>query len=123
MQLLKTSFQKYRWLLLLVAGIAGALGGDEAVRALPPGTDTVSAIIAIYALARNEREQVADQVVERLWHKLGQIVTTVETCQRDVTDLRAVATGHATNLDHLQEWTESYSPEFALQPVLRPAAR
>ena len=127
MQTLKTKFKRYRWLLLLIAGVAGVFsgGGDEVRKQLPPGTDLVSAIVTLYALSRNEREQVAKEVVERIWHKLGQIVTTAETCQKDVTDLRAVSTDHAGHLERQQEWLklQSFSPAFAAQPVLRPAAR
>lgn len=124
MKTLTTGFKRHRWLLLLAAGVAGVFYEGEQ----PPGTNLMSAIVTLYALARKERDQVADQVAERIWQKLGQVVTTVETCQKDVTDLRAVCSDHAGHLDHARDWIKTYSPTFAAQPlssqpVLRPAAR
>jgi hypothetical protein len=125
MQKLKTNFKRYRWLLLLIAGVAGVFGtgGEDARRQLPPGTDLISAIVTLYALARKEREHVAEQVVERIWHKLGEVVTTTETNKQDVTDLRTVVAGHAGNIEYVQQWGHNWGPAFEMQPVLRPAAR
>ena len=125
MQILKSKFKRYRWLVLLVAGVVGLFcnGGDEALDELPRGSNLVSAIVALYAMWRNERDQVADQVVERIWHKLGQVVTTVETCQKDVSELRAVSSDHAGHLDRHQDRIKIFWPDFETKPVLRPAAR
>lgn len=123
MQTLKTGFKRYRWLLLLIAGVIGVFsgGGDEVRKQFPPGTELMSTVITLYALARKEGEQIA----ERLLLKMGQVVTTVETCQKDVTDLRTVSTDHAVHIDRFQEFAkqQNFSPPFAVQPVLRPAVR
>lgn len=86
---------------------------------MPPGTDLVGALIALFGLG----QQISGTVSDRIFERIGVIAQDVAEVKAEVkkghTDLVKVAEDHADHLDAHQKWLKvgGYAPSKILRPA------
>lgn len=83
---------------------------------MPPGTDLVGALIALFGLGKQIEGGVADRIQERI----GVLAARQAEHGKRIEDLREIADDHATHLERFQPYLKTLGCPAA--KVLRPAS-
>lgn len=104
--------KRYGWAAVFMAiGVALFTGQQH----MPPGTDLVGALIALFGVG----QQISNNVAERIFERIGAVAHETAELKKGQQDLVEIADDHATHLERYQPYlhTLGYAPSKVLRPT------